>query len=101
MRNDEVWITLEDTGRVQVYSATPPFDQRALLETGPITNHVNFANNRNGKFGYVTIGGLNLVKGLREIPAEIPEPGEPLPELFVRGSQVICCGLPEAIRCSR
>jgi len=65
MRNDEVWITLEDTGRVQVYRATPPFDQRALLETGPITNHVNFANNRNGKFGYVTIGGLNLVKVFR------------------------------------
>ena len=63
--NDEVWITLKDTGRVQVYSATPPFEQRALLETGPITNHINFANNRNGKFAYVTIGGINVVKAFR------------------------------------
>ena len=60
--NDEVWITLKDAGKVQVFSAKPPFEQKALLETGPITNHVNFANNRNGKFAYVTIGGLNEVK---------------------------------------
>jgi YVTN family beta-propeller protein len=75
--NDEVWITLKDTGRVQVYSAKPPFEQKALLETGPITNHVNFANNRNGKFAYVTIGGLNVVKVFRrdvtpQLAATIP-----------------------------
>jgi YVTN family beta-propeller protein len=63
--NDEVWITLKDTGRVQVYNAKPPFEQKALLETGPITNHVNFANNGNGKFAYVTIGGLNVVRVFR------------------------------------
>lgn len=63
--NDEVWITLKDTGKVQVYSARPPFDQEALLDTGPITNHVNFVNNRNGKFAYVTIGGLSEVKVFR------------------------------------
>lgn len=39
----------------------PPFEQKALLETGPITNHVNFVNNRKGKFAYVTIGGLSKV----------------------------------------
>jgi len=60
--NDEVWITLKDVGKVQIYSAKPPFDQKAVLDTGPITNHVNFANNRNGKFAYVTIGGANEVK---------------------------------------
>src|SRR4029453_2750122 len=60
--NDEVWITLKDVGKVQVYSAKPPFEQKALLETGPITNHVNFVNNRNGKFAYVTVGGSNEVK---------------------------------------
>jgi len=75
--NDEVWITLKDTGRVQVYSAKPPFEQKALLDTGPITNHVNFANNRNGKFAYVSIGGLNEVKAFRrgatpELVATIP-----------------------------
>ncbi len=75
--NDEVWITLKDAGKVQVYSAKPPFEQKALLETGPITNHVNFANNHNGKFAYVTIGGANEVKVFRrgstpELVATIP-----------------------------
>lgn len=63
--NDEVWITLKDVGKIEVFGAKPPFDQKALLETGPITNHVNFANNRNGKFAYVTIGGANEVKVFR------------------------------------
>jgi YVTN family beta-propeller protein len=63
--NDEVWITLKDVGKVQIFNAKPPFEDKALLETGPITNHVNFANNRNGKFAYVTIGGTNEVKVFR------------------------------------
>jgi len=75
--NDEIWITLKDVGKVQIYSAKPPFDQKAVLDTGPITNHVNFANNRNGKFAYVTIGGTNEVKVFRrgktpELVATIP-----------------------------
>ena len=75
--NDEVWITLKDAGKVQVFAAKPPFAQKAVLETGPITNHVNFVNNRNGKFAYVTIGGANQVKVFRrgekpELVATIP-----------------------------
>jgi YVTN family beta-propeller protein len=75
--NDEVWITLKDVGKVQIYSAKPPFDQKGILDTGPITNHVNFANNRNGKFVYITIGGANEVKAFRrgatpELVATIP-----------------------------
>jgi len=75
--NDEVWITLKDVGKVQVFNAKPPFAQKAVLDTGPITNHVNFANNRNGKFAYVTIGGTNEVKVFRrgatpELAATIP-----------------------------
>ncbi|HEV3100693.1 MAG TPA: YncE family protein [Candidatus Udaeobacter sp.] len=75
--NDEVWITLKDVGKVQIYSAKPPFAQKAVLDTGPITNHLNFANNRNGKFAYVTIGGANEVKVFRrgdtpELVATIP-----------------------------
>jgi YVTN family beta-propeller protein len=75
--NDEVWITLKDVGKTQIYNAKPPFDQKAVLDTGPITNHVNFANNRNGKFAYVTIGGTNEVKVFRrgktpELVATIP-----------------------------
>src|ERR1700731_4065648 len=67
--NDEVWMTLKDVGKTQVISAQPPFEQKALLETGPITNHVNFVNNSNGKFAYVTIGGLGAVKVFRRGPA--------------------------------
>jgi YVTN family beta-propeller protein len=75
--NDEVWITLKDVGKVQIYSAKPPFDKKSVLDTGPITNHVNFANNRNGKFAYVTIGGANEVKVFKrgktpELIATIP-----------------------------
>ena len=75
--NNEVWITLKDVGKVQIYSAKPPFEQKAVLDTGPITNHVNFANNRNGKFAYVTVGGANEVKAFRrdttpELVATIP-----------------------------
>lgn len=67
--NDEVWITLKDIGKVQVFSARPPFEQLALLDIGPITNHLNFANNYNGKFAYVTIGGTNQVKVYRRGPS--------------------------------
>jgi YVTN family beta-propeller protein len=75
--NDEVWITLKDVGKVQIFSARPPFDQKEILETGPITNHVNFLHNRNGKFAYVTVGGANQVKVFRrgaapELVATIP-----------------------------
>ena len=75
--NDEIWITLKDVGKVQVFSAKPPFEQKAILDTGPITNHVNFANNRNGKFAYVTVGGMNQVRAFRrgatpELVATIP-----------------------------
>ena len=75
--NDEVWITLKDVGKVQVLSAKAPFQQKALLETGPITNHVNFASNRNGRFAYVTVGGANQVKVFRrgatpELVATVP-----------------------------
>jgi YVTN family beta-propeller protein len=35
------------------------------MDTGPITNHVNFAHNANGTFAYVTVGGLNAIKVFR------------------------------------
>jgi YVTN family beta-propeller protein len=57
----QVWMTLKDTGRVMVFDARPPFSVLTSFETGPITNHVNFAYNANGKFAYVTVGGLNEV----------------------------------------
>ncbi len=42
-----------------------PFAQLKVLDTGPITNHVNIVRNANGQFAYVTIGGLNEVQVFR------------------------------------
>lgn len=61
----QVWLTLKDVGRTMVFDAKPPFSVLASFETGPITNHVNFARTRAGTFAYVTIGGLNQVKVFR------------------------------------
>lgn len=61
----QVWFTLKDVGKTQVFNALPPFDLIKTIDTGPITNHVNFAANAKGTFAYVTIGGLNQVKVFR------------------------------------
>ena len=37
----------------------------ATIDSGPITNHVNFVRTARGQFAYVTIGGLNQVKAFR------------------------------------
>jgi YVTN family beta-propeller protein len=58
----QVWLTLKDVGKTQVFNARPPFNTLAVLDTGPITNHVNIVRNANGQFAYVTIGGSNAVK---------------------------------------
>ncbi|SFI29112.1 YncE family protein [Bradyrhizobium sp. cf659] len=62
---NQVWFTLKDTGRTQVFNARPPFNPIKTIDTGPITNHVNFAHTARGTFAYVTIGGLNQVKVFR------------------------------------
>jgi len=61
----QVWFTLKDVGKVQVFDARPPFALLKTLDTGPITNHVNIAHNAKGTFAYVTVGGLNVVKAFR------------------------------------
>lgn len=61
----QVWMTLKDVGKVMVFDAHPPFGLIRSWETGPITNHVNFARNPQGEFAYVTVGGLNQVKVYR------------------------------------
>lgn len=61
----QVWFTLKDVGKVQVFNAKPPFNVIKTFSTGPITNHINFARNANGDFAYLTIGGLNAVKVFR------------------------------------
>src|SRR5262249_21638452 len=73
---DQVWLTLKDVGKVMVFKARPPFAVLKVLETGPITNHVNIVRNANGRFAYVTVGGLNQVLVFRadsfERVAQIP-----------------------------
>jgi len=61
----QVWFTLKDTGKTEVFDAKPPFDVLKILDTGPITNHVNIVRNTRGQFAYVTVGGLNRVKVFR------------------------------------
>ena len=61
----QVWFTLKDVGKAQVFEARPPFRLIKTLETGPITNHVNFAHTAAGDFAYITVGGLNQVKVFR------------------------------------
>jgi len=62
---NQVWLTLKDIGRVMVFDARPPFSVLKRIDTGPLTNHVNFANTDNGIFAYVTVGGLNEVQVYR------------------------------------
>jgi YVTN family beta-propeller protein len=62
---NQVWFTLKDVGKTQVFNAKPPFGLIKTIDTGPITNHVNFAHTPKGTFAYVTIGGLNQVKVFR------------------------------------
>jgi len=61
----QVWFTLKDVGKTQVFEARPPFSLLKTLDTGPITNHVNIARNAKGMFAYVTVGGLNQIKVFR------------------------------------
>ena len=61
----QVWFTLKDIGKVVVFNARPPFAVLRTIDTGPITNHVNFARNARGTFAYVSVGGLNEVQVFR------------------------------------
>src|SRR5438552_7904607 len=62
---NQVWLTLKDVGKTMVFNARPPFGVVKVIDTGPITNHVNIVRNARGQFAYVTVGGLNSVKVFR------------------------------------
>ncbi len=62
---EQVWLTLKDVGKVMVFAARPPFQLLRVIDTGPITNHVNLVRTPRGQLAYVTIGGLNQVKAFR------------------------------------
>jgi YVTN family beta-propeller protein len=61
----QVWFTLKDIGKTEVFDAHPPFSILKTINTGPITNHVNIAHNTKGTFAYITVGGLNEVQVFR------------------------------------
>jgi YVTN family beta-propeller protein len=62
---EQVWFTLKDTGKAVAFQARPPFAVLKVIDTGPITNHVNFVRTAKGQFAYVTVGGLNQVQVFR------------------------------------
>jgi len=61
----QVWLTLKDIGKTQVFDARPPFALLKTLDTGPISNHVNIVRNAHGMFAYITVGGLNEMQVFR------------------------------------
>lgn len=61
----QVWYTLKDIGAAVAIDAKPPFRTLKVINTGPITNHVNFARTSKGQFAYVSVGGLNQVQVFR------------------------------------
>jgi YVTN family beta-propeller protein len=58
----QVWFTLKDVGKTVAFDAKPPFNVLKVIDTGPISNHVNFVRTSKGQFAYVTVGGLNEVQ---------------------------------------
>ena len=61
-----MWLTLKDVGKTMVFAAKPPFQVLRIIDTGPITNHVNIVQTPAGQVAYVTIGGLNQVKAISD-----------------------------------
>jgi YVTN family beta-propeller protein len=61
---EEVWATLKDVGKVVIIDARQ-LTVLGTIDTGPITNHVNFVTTPADRFAYVTIGGENAVKVYR------------------------------------
>jgi YVTN family beta-propeller protein len=69
----QVWLTHKDVGKVTVVNART-YDVERVIDTGPVTNHVNFAGPGGGTraggasagdFAYVTVCGENVVKVYR------------------------------------
>lgn len=57
----EIWMTHKDVGKTTVIDARR-MEVAHVLETGAVTNHVNFAQTAQGRLAYITIGGENVVK---------------------------------------
>lgn len=60
----EVWATLKDIGKTVIIDAQN-FVVLGVVESGAISNHVNFVTTATEKLAYVTVGGENSVKVYR------------------------------------
>ena len=69
---EEVWLGHPATGRTTVIDTTTLM-VKAVLETGPRTNHPNFATVGGMDYAYVTVGGLNQTKVYRRTDGGEPE----------------------------
>jgi len=58
---DEVWLGHPGAGKTTVVD-TQDLIVKAVLDTGPRTNHPNFVTTAEGAFAWVTVGGLDQVK---------------------------------------
>lgn len=54
----EIWVTHKDVGKVTVIDAEA-FRVLAVVETGPVTNHVTFVTTPDAGYAYVTVGGAD------------------------------------------
>jgi YVTN family beta-propeller protein len=61
---EEVWVTLKDVGKTVIVDARS-LAVLGTIDTGPVTNHVNFVTTPTDRFAYVTVGGENAVKVYR------------------------------------
>lgn len=60
----EVWITLKDVGKTVIVDAQT-YAVLGTIDTGPVTNHVNFVTTASDRLAYITVGGENAVKVYR------------------------------------
>ena len=78
----EVWLTHKDVGKTTIVDAQS-FAVLGVVDTGPVTNHVNFVSKADGDYAYVTVGGLDQVKvyrrngGAPQLTATIPMGADP------------------------
>ena len=78
----EVWLPHKMADKLTIVDARN-FTVLGVIETGPNTNHPNFVTRSDGKFAYLTVGSLNLVKvyerggGNPRLIATIPTGADP------------------------
>ena len=61
---EEVWVTLKDVGKTVIVDARR-LEVLGTVESGAVTNHVNFVTTPTERLAYVTVGGENAVKVYR------------------------------------